>query len=149
MQGECKQDASDRRCLRAVRHLRVAISLASLGGVDIAGADPLKIFVRAQKDNVPLSPDEVRKLDPKEPVWVVEGFIGASQEEIVQRVHLIGVKELLFSTIAFLPQHNGGASQNPLDDEEANSYVESKKNKENLVCFEPEHVYAASVEEER
>ena len=121
----------------------------TLGGVTIPGADPLKIFVRAQKDRTPLSLDEVSMLHPKEPVWVVEGFIGGSHEELVQRVHHIGVKELLMTTIAFLPQYNGGVFQTPLDDKEADKYIENKKDMNNVVLFEPEHIYTASVKEEK
>ena len=120
-----------------------------LGGVLIRGADPLKIFVRAQKDRAPLSFDEVSMINPLEPVWVIEGFIGGSHDELVQRVHQLGVKELLMTTIAFLPQYNGGVSETSFDDEDANEYIENKKDMNNVVLFEPEHIYTASVKEEK
>lgn len=120
-----------------------------LGNTPVPGATPIKIFVRAQKDQVPLTTEEVKALDPKEPIWVVEGYMGTSLEELVNRVNQIGVKELLFSTIAFLDQYVGGTSQADLEDPEACSYVEHKKDKRNLLFFEPEHVYTGSVGEER
>lgn len=113
----------------------------------IQGAVPEKVFISFPEHKI-LDQEEIKGLDPLQPVIVLEGYKGSGS--IAHTISQIGVITLLNINCANMPQFTSMFPQDPLNDKEAEEDVASfKKREEWIKSFRADHLFCSSVGDER
>ncbi len=114
----------------------------------IDNAEPIQVYMKLSENRV-LTSDEVKALDPSEPLIVIECYI-KNNTPLIEKINEIGLMNIVRADCAILNQYASGIKDSEINDEEAKldlqKYREMPKARD---VMELEHIYCASVKEER
>lgn len=133
---------------RAIKGIVLLKNKTILGGEEIPGAQPIKAFVEMPGERI-LTSEEVSAFSARTPIIVLEGFI-ANDTVLEEKIAQIGVFRILNATLARLEQYASKTSQAKIEDVEAVAEIKAlKKDTEAFDVMQVDHMYCASIEEER
>lgn len=113
----------------------------------IEGALAKKAFIRMPEQQLA----DIKTLADDEPLIVIEGYIN-NQTDLKNRIMQVGLMNIIRASCAPLPQYASGSCKDPIQDPQAAEDVQrfnSKDFQEARDLIEIDHIYCASIKEER
>ncbi len=136
--------------IKSIKGIVLVKNKLFLGEVPINGALPMKIFLKMPEERI-LTEEEIKELCPNEPLIVIEGYIN-NNCSLKAAIQELGLNAIINSNNAILPQYaNCPNDPQIIDDEEAQKDIFDLQKAQWITknVLELDHIYCASVEEER
>ena len=138
-------------CLRLIQGTVLVKNKLKRCGADIVDAKPLKIWLEIASNKI-LKKEEVSELKCDQPVVIIEGYVKASKKELKVLIRDPGIIPIVNASCAKLqPQYSGWDIKETFDlpEEVLQDIEQYAAFDEGLSAFETDHIYCASVKEER